>query len=329
MRLLLEIAVAITMGVLPIVINKSTEVFHLDWVGRYLREIWFGLFVFFLIYWVFTKPEITEAVVNLHSSGWIGYIVVGLSGAIFFCGFWWFTGKVATNKAQDLTELQIDKLLHFSLVQVTSADSMMFLDKPLDEGQSLYRFRLTSLGKDLTDIKIALDLPALLAAQPITIDRSGTENLTAKAAFSAYTRTTPQNETERISGLSNTAIIEMSRLRKTGQIDIGLITIPVRPNSMMMATAPDGALMLAMAPAYGRYGSLSVKYDHLGAPSNGEGKTEAHSFPIVFPIPNSELIDSATELRPWSRSALQLLTQDDILKAEKDHVNLKVEQHFE
>lgn len=94
MRLLLEIVFfAITVGVLPIVINKSTEV-HLDWVRRYLREIWFGIFVFFLVYWVFTKPEITEAVVNLHQHlhGWIGYVVVGISGAILFCGFWWLTG---------------------------------------------------------------------------------------------------------------------------------------------------------------------------------------------------------------------------------------------
>lgn len=72
MRLVLEIVFfAITVGILPIVINKSTEI-HLDWVRRYLRELWFGIFIFFLVYWAVTKPEIAEGVVNLHQHlhGW-------------------------------------------------------------------------------------------------------------------------------------------------------------------------------------------------------------------------------------------------------------------
>ena len=43
---------------------------------------------------VVTKPEIAEGVVNLHQHlhGWLGYMVVGVSGIVFFCGSWWLTG---------------------------------------------------------------------------------------------------------------------------------------------------------------------------------------------------------------------------------------------
>ena len=98
-RLLLEILFfIITVGVLPVVINKSTEV-HLDWVRRYLRELWFGIFVFFFAYWIFTKPEITEEAVRLHKNltGSLGYGVAALFGATLCCGFWWFTGRVLSS----------------------------------------------------------------------------------------------------------------------------------------------------------------------------------------------------------------------------------------
>jgi hypothetical protein len=86
----------ITGGVLPVVINKSTEA-RLDWVRRWLRELWFGIFVFFFAYWLITKPEIAEGAVSLHKHlpGSIGYGVAAVIGAVICGGFWWFTGKVA------------------------------------------------------------------------------------------------------------------------------------------------------------------------------------------------------------------------------------------
>jgi hypothetical protein len=97
MRLGLELVFfIITVGVLPVVVNKSTEA-HLDWVRRWLRELWFGIFVFFFAYWLITKPEIAEGAVSLHKHlpGWIGYGVTAVIGAVICGGFWWFTGKVA------------------------------------------------------------------------------------------------------------------------------------------------------------------------------------------------------------------------------------------
>jgi hypothetical protein len=96
MRLILEILAFIVLaGVLPVVINKSTEI-HLDWVRRYLREIWLVLFAFFFVYWM-AKPEAMEAIMNLHKRwpGSSGYLVCALFGIIVFCGFWWFTGLIA------------------------------------------------------------------------------------------------------------------------------------------------------------------------------------------------------------------------------------------
>jgi hypothetical protein len=103
MRLLLEILFfIITVGILPVVINKSTEV-HLDWVRRYLRQLWSGIFAFFLVSWLATKPEIAGGVTTMHKQlhGWLGYGIAGLLGACIFCGFWWFTGRVVPSLDSD------------------------------------------------------------------------------------------------------------------------------------------------------------------------------------------------------------------------------------
>jgi hypothetical protein len=53
------------------------------------------------------------------------------------------------------------------------------------------------------------------------------------------------------------------------------------------------------------------------------------SFPINYPAPNTGLIDIARPLRPESRSVLFLMTQDEMLQAMKEHVDIQMEQHFQ
>ena len=66
-------------------------------------------------------------------------------------------------------------------------------------------------------------------------------------------------------------------------------------------------------------------------PITRDGKivSEMESFPINYPAPNTGLIDIARPLRPESRSVLFLMTQDEMLQAMKEHVDIQMEQHFQ
>ena len=197
----------------------------------------------------------------------------------------------------------------------------MFLKEPLDSGQEFYRFQVRNNGSDLSDVTIALDLPALLAKQPILIDRTGADNLALKAAFSAYVRTIPGKPPERIADLNNTAILDLSRLKNSDFIDIGLVTAPIKDRQIVMITAPDGSIQMTTSPHYGRYGSVSVKRPK-------DGGLEARSFTVGAPVPNIELIDRSNPLRPWSRTVLSLLTQDEMVENMNKGIRIQVEQHF-
>jgi hypothetical protein len=204
---------------------------------------------------------------------------------------------------------------------LTPQESVMFLGNHLESDQSFYRFQITNGNSEISDITVALDLPALLARQPIEIDRSAADIRNLKVAFASYIRTTP-SETKRISDLGNTVVIEISRLQQFGRVDLGLVTAQMRTRQMITFTDTDGSIKLGVAPAVGRYGSVSVMRRRPGE------KEELLSFPIGYPVPNLELIDMAKPLRPWSRSVLSLLTQDEMLQAMKDGVGIKIEQHF-
>src|ERR1035438_4968290 len=104
-------------------------------------------------------------------------------------------------------------------------------------------------------------------------------------------------------------------------VDLGFVTAPIKERRVIMATAPDGSVNLGVAPIYGRYGSVSVR-----RPITRDGKivSEMESFPINYPAPNTELIDIARPLRPESRSVLFLMTQDEMLQAMKEHVDIQM-----
>jgi hypothetical protein len=125
-----------------------------------------------------------------------------------------------------------------SLKVLTPQESVLFLKDPLESGHSFYRFQIANnSGSDISDVRVALDLPALLSRQPIVIDHSFTDNLTVKPVFSAYTRTPSGRKTERVSGLSNAIIVEISRLRQSGMVDLGFVTAPIKERRVIMATA--------------------------------------------------------------------------------------------
>ena len=246
------------------------------------------------------------------------FICVGLTAAVPWFRFVNRPPKVGVKVVPEPPVVPRQSL-YFSLTQLPREDSVMFLDIPLGSGESFYRFQMMNSGADALDIQVALDMPALLARAPIIISNSGTENLVVKAAFSGYTRTTPQKGTERISGLSNVVVIEIPRFRQLGVVDVAVVTGQMKERQLIWATAPDGAIYIGVSPLYGRFGALSIK----------RGTKDVHSFAVEFPAVGRNLIDTAKELRPWSRSVLQPLTQDELIQAGKDGVNIKIDQYFQ
>jgi hypothetical protein len=119
--------------------------------------------------------------------------------------------------------------------------------------------------------------------------------------------------------LSNIVVIEIPRFRQLGVVDVAVVTAQMKERQLIWATAPDGALYIGVSPLYGRFGALSVR----------RGMNDVHSFAIDSPAVGRNLIDTTKELRPWSRSVLQPLTQGEMLQAGKEGVNIKVEQYFQ
>ena len=88
--------------VIPVVINKTTEDrFH--GIKPYLREIWFGIVVIFLIS-VVLRPEGEKFFMSFQKSlsrdhPVASYVAVGSLGMVLFVGYWWFLGTILPGNA--------------------------------------------------------------------------------------------------------------------------------------------------------------------------------------------------------------------------------------
>src|SRR5258708_7547618 len=91
---------AVTMGVLPVLVNKSTERGRFDWIHPYLREIWTAIFVFYSWY-LLTQPRAEAFLMWLSRSlrPSFVYLVLAIMGASLLCGYYWFAGKVFESKS--------------------------------------------------------------------------------------------------------------------------------------------------------------------------------------------------------------------------------------
>lgn len=85
-------------GVLPVLINKTTESGHFPWLKPHLRQIWAAtLYLGVLI--LFRDASIQGFVVRLHSRWpeWTGYSVFIVIGSLVGCACWWLSGKFMTD----------------------------------------------------------------------------------------------------------------------------------------------------------------------------------------------------------------------------------------
>jgi hypothetical protein len=223
-------------------------------------------------------------------------------------------GPSASEIADELAKrMQSQKspkaVLRSSLNRLTDQESAISLGKRLGPGQSFYRLEMIESKRDISGVVINLDLPGLLVDQPLIVHTEGAENLTAKAEVLPPTLNI-NGEPESISKFNNSATIEIPQFRQHGFVGIGLVTAPVKPEMLTVMTISNGALVIGIAPAFDRYGSLSIRYREGG----NDSKYEFHSFAIRRPDPEVELIDSAKELYPGSRSILLGITRQDALR---------------
>jgi hypothetical protein len=85
----------ISMGILPMLINKTTEG-RFDWIKPRLPIAWMVILTFYSLY-LLGRPPLIEIAMKLHKmtlSGIAGYLIVGFLGALVFCGYWWFVSKM-------------------------------------------------------------------------------------------------------------------------------------------------------------------------------------------------------------------------------------------
>lgn len=93
-----------TMGVLPVLINKSTERGRFDWVLPHLRPVWTAIFAGCSIYLI-QKQDTLEALMRIRTSldaasPLLGYGICAIIGASILCGYWWFAGRMFPAAAQ-------------------------------------------------------------------------------------------------------------------------------------------------------------------------------------------------------------------------------------
>ncbi len=224
-------------------------------------------------------------------------VVVSFSAALTV--IWW----TASVTMRDHTPPVV-----YSLKALSTKDAVPLMKgAPLAANQTLYRFQLRNPNEaDIVDVHVALDLPARVVAVPTIIDQAFADDVKVKPAFSVSAETSPEG-TRQIPTFNNVVIIDTGRLRSGGSADIGVITTAAPPKQLLTATAPDGSIVLGVAPLFGRYGAVSVTRRHA---HYGEAVTDRECFPIESPIAGKELIDMSKPLRQGSRSVFFFTTQE-------------------
>ena len=98
----------VTTLVAPMAIEISRQRGHFRWMEAWLKELWMIIFAFLTMYVLWTNETAREAMMKSHKlgDGPIGYVVVAIFGAVVFCGYWWFLGRVESVSAAELGESQ-------------------------------------------------------------------------------------------------------------------------------------------------------------------------------------------------------------------------------
>lgn len=85
------ILLLLTVTVVPIVINKTTERGRFDFLHPWLREIWVALLVFYT-YYLLSRPPVEGFMVGYRRYGKSLYLVTFVAGGVLLSLYWWVTG---------------------------------------------------------------------------------------------------------------------------------------------------------------------------------------------------------------------------------------------
>jgi hypothetical protein len=175
----------LTVTVVPLIVNKTTERGRLEFVHRWLREIWTGLLVV-CSYYVLDKPFLRRfAMTQYQRDGRISYVVIFLLGGALLCLYWWSTGLMLkesseknqppaseTGKPRDTGRRTTfySPPPGFTLDLPKGTADLTFKSSPL-----LTQKTRTRIKRDITRFRkylVGLGIPVPLEFPPISVDMS-------------------------------------------------------------------------------------------------------------------------------------------------------------
>lgn len=102
----------IAAGILPVLINKTTEWFKFDWIHVHIRPLWMIVFSIFTMYFIH-RSEIAGIIMAHFKKSNISpifqYIIIAFIGAIIFCAYWWFIGTIFKERRETFQSTETNK----------------------------------------------------------------------------------------------------------------------------------------------------------------------------------------------------------------------------
>ena len=119
---------------LPVLINKTTEKYKLNWIQDHIRPLWMMVFTLLTIFFIH-RSELSRLIMNhflkSNISPIIQYIIIGFSGAIIFCLYWWFTGIIFSGPYDNIKIQIYRKYIHEKAKRIDTYERGTFLQMVL------------------------------------------------------------------------------------------------------------------------------------------------------------------------------------------------------
>jgi hypothetical protein len=92
-------------GVIPVLINKTTERYKLAWVQKHIRPLWMVVFALFTVYFIHRSEIVRIIMFNFRKyniSISFQFLIIAITGAIVFCVYWLFIGYIFSEPLSEL-----------------------------------------------------------------------------------------------------------------------------------------------------------------------------------------------------------------------------------
>lgn len=165
----------VTVGVLPIVMNKSTEHGRLDWIHPHLRIIWTAIVGFYSCY-LLAQPFAQSILIQMHLNlrPAIAYPILAALGAGLFCAFYWSAGKIFDSQSATQAQTEVSATTPSPLT-TPSEQEPTSLSSPIANQQPLTA-PTKSEGTRATKPESRLQPPDQNLKQPSTVNQTMTNS---------------------------------------------------------------------------------------------------------------------------------------------------------